>query len=222
MARLNINDIVTKVIRKVRDGQHTTLVTKKNQCNVDIATEISVKELAVVSEVTFTANENLVALPSDFLNKRGSLSKAYNHTINEHIKVYDSRRLLDHRTSIMGQGGNVLAIASDFPNVYYQYSPPSNQVVDLYYFAVPDDVISGSEFPNYIPNNYIYKLFFHYVCGYLFDYIEDGVRGEKVNTLFHNDKYDIELKKFKNFIGPDPDDPFIPRSYNPGFDFRYD
>lgn len=226
MARYDVNKMVEKIIDKIQDGDDSDLVSEDNvidalnQCNVDIATEIDVKELATVAQVTLTAGLNSVALPLDFLPKRDNLTHCYNHTTNNHVKVYASRRLLDRKIATMGQAGNIVAVASDFPNVYYQKSPSTNQTVDLYYHAIPDDLEAGGIFPSYIPSNYVYTLFLHYVCAQFYDFIEDGIEGEKVNTLYHSDMYDKTIKKFRAFIGPDPDEPFIPNHPNPNFDFE--
>lgn len=226
MARLTVERLIEKIILKIQDGDESDYVTpdtvmeELDQCNVDIATEVNIKELATVSEVTLAAGQNSVSLPSDFLNKQKSLSQGYNKSTNEHLKVYASRRLVDRRFRGISITGNAMIICDDFPNLYYQCSPSSDQLIDIYHFAVPNDLSENGNFPNYIPNNYIYRLYFHYACAQLFDYLEDGEEGEKVNTLYHEDKYSKNLKAFKAFIGPDPDDPFVIESPNISFNFE--
>lgn len=218
ITKLTVDDIIERVLKKVDNDDFTEedALAALNQCNVHIATEIYIKELFTVSEVTIAANTNSVALPDDFLRE---FKFAYNKTISEQIKVYDSRRLLDRKLRGSRTSGNVRYACNDYPNIFVKYTPASDNILDIYYCAIPDDLEEGGEFPGYIPNNYIYNLYFNYACARLWDFVEEGMEGEKVNTLYHDDQADEHLKKLILFIGPDPDEPFMPDGVNHHFDF---
>jgi hypothetical protein len=64
----------------------------------------------------------------------------------------------------------------------------------------------------------VYKLFFNYACAQAFDFIEDGVEGEKVNTTYHSNIAAVALNELNGFIGPDPDNVTC-TSVNTNFNF---
>lgn len=220
MARLTVAKIIEKVSIKMQDDSpgldEDSILDALDQCNLDIATELDIKELATVSEINLPADLNSTDMPVDFCK---NLVLAYNKTTSDPIKVYDSRRLMHRASPDAPTGGNVMAICADGTQLYYRQTPPTDQIAELYYHRNPDDLIKKGDFPLYIPGNYIQKLYFHYAVGQLYDLKEDGRQGEKVNTLYHNDKYSENLAKFKLFMGGDPDKPFMPDN-DPNFDFN--
>jgi hypothetical protein len=225
MAKITVDQLISRVLSKVNgdvakdDFDNDDILMAVNGCLAHIATVIDIKQLATVSEVILSADENTVSLPSDFCK---NLVYAYNKTTNRPVKVYDSRRLIDRKINKI-TGGNVVCIAPDGDeNIYYQYIPPSNQTLDIYYHKMPDDLSIGGDFPSWIPNNFIYKLFFNYVVNELYDYVESGIEGQniegsKTNTVWHQERFNEVLAQFSKFIGPDPDTPFIPEM---NFDFE--
>lgn len=217
MARMTVEQLIERVLFKVEDGNFSEddVLLSLDQCALDIATNCDIKQLATVSELTVVGGTNTIALPSDFCKE---LTYGYNKTSNHPVKVYDSRVLLDKAISTIGTKGNIRHIADDNPDLYCQYTPTNDQVLDIYYHKNPDDLALDGQFPMWVPSNYIYKLFYHYSVAQLFDIIEDGIEGEKVNTLYHEDRYQEELKKFKLYNGDHPDAPFVPH-HNQNFDF---
>lgn len=219
MARLTVTEVTTRVLRKMQDDAFdaTDVLTALDQCNVEIATILDIKELVTVSEVTFTNSQNNITLPSDFCK---NLFLGYNKTTNRHLDVYDSRRILTRRLTHLDRAGNVEAICKDGENIFYQKVPAADQTGDVHYHALPDDLASDGEFPSYVPGNFIHRLYYNYAVAQLFDLVEDGIDGEKVNTLYHEDKFNKYLREFELFIGPDPDDPYVPRTPAYKFDFE--
>lgn len=205
MAKETVAEVVIRVLRKIQEDAITAadVVTALNICNVDIASRILITDLAAVSEVTFIADQNTIALPDDY---HRNLSHGYNKTTSSSVMVRDSRRLIDKNINILDMTGNVLIIAPDNRNLYYQKVPPSNQEGYIYYHRLPDDLTISGNFPDYIQHNFVHSLYFHYASYYLYDnYLEDGKEGEKVNTLYHEDKYEEGIDNLIKFIGPDPD-----------------
>jgi hypothetical protein len=216
---MTVDNIIDRVVQKIQEESIDVdfILEALNQCNVHIATVIDIKELSTVSETTLLAGANVVPLPTGFHKK---LVFAYNKTTNERVRVYDSRRLVDRKLSITGTTGNVISLCNDFPNIYYQYKPSSNQLVDVYYHKLPSNLIEGGLFPAYVPDSHVYRVFFNYVVSQCYDFLEDGMEGDKVNTTHHNTKFETALNELKLFIGPDPDHPDMMMP-NGCFDFNY-
>jgi len=188
-----------------------------NQCNADIASRIDFKELATVDTITFTAGENTISLPSDF---HKNLDFGRNTTTNRSITVLDSRRIIDRQMDRIDRTGNVILVALDYPNIYFQYSPSANQAGTIYYHRLPTDLTLDGIFPAYIPAGLTFRIFYNYTIGEMYDVIEDGVEGEKVNTMYHRDQYDKAAAELALFIGPDPDLPRRLDKNNTFFDFN--
>jgi len=219
MARLTVSDIVTRVQMKVTDSRidGPFILSIVNQCNVDIASVIDVKELATTDDVTFLSGQNEISLPSNFHKK---LIFAKNTTTNYNLTVKDDRRLVDRQMEKIDRTGNVIIICNDFPNIYYQYDPPSDQDGKIYYHKLPTDLELADGFPAYIPSGLVFRLYYNYVLSQVYDIGEDGLEGEKINTLYHDSQYNKALGDLKLFIGPDPDLPDNLNKNNHFFDFN--
>ncbi len=218
MAPPTVETVIKRVLKKI---PRTNIVSDDvleiiNECLVDIASIIDIPQLATTEEATMVAGENLVTMDSSFHKK---LSFAWNKTLNQKIRVYDSKRIIDNKLSTMGTSGNVIMMAPNFPDIYFQYSPASDQIATIYFHRLPDELEDNSIFPTYIPSNFIHGLFFNYSLERLYSSIEDGFEGEKVNTLHYQDKYDDYIKKYKLFLGPDPDEVTMQEPPTEGFDF---
>ena len=220
MARLTVADLIERIGLKINriDMGENFILSIFNQCNVDIASRINFKELATVSEVTFATGENSVLLPSDF---HKNLDYGKNITTGRNLTVKYSRRVVDRIIGKMGKSGNVFIIANDYPDIYYQYSPLSDQIGQIYYHGLPTDLTLRSEFPAYIPSGFVFRIYYNYTLSQMYDVIEDGAEGEKVNTLHHMDHYEKAMEELTLFIGPDPDVPDNLSKYNQSFDFDY-
>ncbi|RLD19324.1 MAG: hypothetical protein DRI71_11955, partial [Bacteroidetes bacterium] len=142
MAKLTVDEVIASVLNKVDEGSFVAadVIKTLNQCNVHIATELYIKELSTVSEITISADANTASLPSDFL--RGFVF-AYNSTIGRPVKVYDSRRLVDRKLRGIRTSGDVRYACNDYPNVYVAYAPAGDQLLDIYYCKLPTDLEIG-------------------------------------------------------------------------------
>lgn len=223
MAKMTVDQLIDRVLFKISDDDFVAadVLSAMDQCLVDIATILDIKQLATVSAVTALANQNAINLPDDYCKK---LVYAYNKTTNNPIKVLSSRNTIDKNIGIRVTGGNVKYIAEEGSELYYQYKPSANQLLDVYYHRLPDDLEIGGEFPAWIPGNFVYKLFYNYSVNQLWDIKEEGIVGQgieqsKINTLFHQSEYNKALESFRVFIGPDPGHPYVPDS---NVDFNFD
>jgi hypothetical protein len=223
MAIVTVDELSSKVLQKVQDDDIDSdfVLQSFNQCLVHIATVINVNSLATVTEVTFTAGGSIVPLPSDF---HKNFVFGFNKTTNTDVIVVESRRILDR--NIFGKktySGNVITACTDYPNIYYQYSPSSDQLIDVYYHKLPTELVDGGNFPSYIPWSHLHKLFFNFAASAAYDIIEDGIDGgpdsKKTNTMYHDIKFKEALEEIKLFFGPDADIAYGQRG-NPRFDFN--
>lgn len=218
---MTVAKMVDRILNKIDDDSYDNddVLDSLNRCAIHIASVITIKELATVGTVTAGAGDNTVSLPSDF---QKNLVHAYNKTTGERIEVRKSRRLVDRYSDNPNTSGNVVVVCNDYPNLYFKNSPSSDQEIDLYYHRKPDEItFEDNIFPPYIPESHVFKLFYNYALNELYDEIEDGIDGEKVNTKWHESKFEKFLLELDVLIiGPDPDEAYQPLSTNPNFDFE--
>lgn len=147
-------------------------------------------------------------MPTDFF---AHVLHAHNLTADIKPNVYETLPyFLEEFPSLNGEG-DVRAICVHGRDLYFQDAPGpgSPQTVLLVYGSTPDyfDSNSGKTEITCIPHEFQGPLLINYATRELFDEIEDGVEGNKVNWNTHNKLFNDALARFRAFIGTYPGNP---------------
>lgn len=201
MATQTVDTLVTRVLGIAQEPSYSAadVIELLYEGLVYSASRIYFPDLEQVGTVSTSTSTNIVALPSDYL--KGLHRCTYGNT---QIKVYDNQRMLDRVLSAFNASGNVVGVAPRGRYLYYQNIPATSVDLVLHYIKMPDILEAGGNCPDYLPSGLAAPLLKHYALWKIFEAIEDGVEGEKVNTKYHEDEYEKALANLFLHFGPEP------------------
>lgn len=143
--------------------------------NADIP---ELKRISTVDTILGQAYASLSDLAGGF---SGKLQRVKNAD-GDNITIFPDLALLMDEYSTMEEEGEVEAVALEGSVLWYQYIPAVIETLTCLYYRNPtllsDDDGSPSDFPEHLHR----QIFVNGVAWIVFDLIEDGIEGEKVNT----------------------------------------
>lgn len=191
-------ELAQKIISKVQEPSLTEsdvleIVTDELEA---LAERILLPGLITSGSVQTDIADDRVDLPSDY--HRGLFRADYDDDEKE-VTVYANERLLlvDFPAKRLYTGsvyGVCVADAGD--KLVYRYVPSEQKTIRLRYYKQPGTVTSGDQLPAAVGNTrvIIEKYLLHRGCAVIWDGLEDGVDGQKVNTSFHTGRAEFYLE----------------------------
>ena len=201
--------LAREVLAKVPDPKlyPTDAIELMNECLNLMAGELDLSHLNTVGTVTTVLDEDAALLPDN------CTQGIYLATVDGFkVDVYDS--YADMYLALNEATGSIQGVAVD--GVYLRYLPiPSEEkAVTIYYHrgitpitpSTAQDLFTGREVFNGE------NAMVHYAAYKLWDDIEDGLEGAKVNTNTHERRFNSFWRKCKAIIRQGPGRPTAPRN----------
>ena len=187
------------------ENNQTTTITSIQSDGSSMVVEGTLVDESAGSEVTITGpSVSYVPLPSDY---HKNLFRCYSVTNNRQIEIYESVALLLRRFSLVNRSGVVVGVAVRGSNLYYQRIPSSPETLRIHYYKMPTLLTDGNSKPDCLPEHLVRPLLVNYACREIFSEIEQGLEGQKVNTLFHHNLLREAMADLEDFIGPEGKEP---------------
>jgi hypothetical protein len=199
---VNAEELTQEVADIIQDSSYTgeTILSYLNRGQVAVAGSLLLPGLADGhSTVTTAVDGYSVALPADFHRE------LYHAQVDGRpVKVYRNMGMIIHDLEkITAQAGQLEAVCPNAGNLLYQKVPSIAKDVELFYYRLPIDMTDEDE--NSRPDGLSMQAgvalehfdfaLVHYAAAFIFDRIEDGIEGQKVNTLSHRDQYALRLSE---------------------------
>jgi hypothetical protein len=146
--------------------------------NVDIP---ALKGIDTVDTVLSQAYTTLSGLTGGF---SGKLRRVKDSNKN-HISIASDLGLIMDTYPLMAEEGDVEVVALEGSTLWYQKIPTEVMTLTCLYYRNPAILSSDTESPSDFPTHLHRQLFVHGSAWIIYDQIEDGVDGEKVNTKSH-------------------------------------
>ena len=175
--------MVTEVANIVQDPSYSSDDIKRYlNLALDFAgQQVPIPNLKRVGTTDTKQDQAWVSLLSLAGGFSGRLRKCLNSIGNE-IEIYPNLDLLLLDYAPLTSEGEVEAVALEGTVLWYQKIPVSPETLTLLYYQNPVDLVADSDEPADFPE-FIQKLLFVHGAAYMiFDQIEDGAEGEKLNT----------------------------------------
>lgn len=141
----------------------------------------SLKRIDVVETVVDQAYVSLTGVAPNF---SGVLRRVKKSDGSEPAVYPDLERLMDDYSN-MEVEGEVEAIALEGSVLWYQKIPSVPEALTILFFENPSSLSKDDDEPADFPGHVHRKLFVHGTAFNIFDRIEDGVEGDKINTKHH-------------------------------------
>lgn len=181
--KLNRLEIRTEIENLVQDSSFTTTVLNDyiNQAILYVGANTDIPELkgiGVVTTVLSQAYTTLSGLTGGFSGKLRRVKDADGNAIS----IYSDLALLMDAYPTMNEEGEVEAVALEGSTLWYQDIPVEEETLTCLYYRNPAILSSDTESPSDFPTHLHRQLFVHGSAWIIYDQIEDGIDGEKVNT----------------------------------------
>jgi len=215
---MNLDTLVNRIRNKIQDPSYTEneLVPMINQGLGEIATMVALPALTNVTTVDCGDGPS-VSLPDDF---HANVHHAYNQTDDWHVQIYEMFTDFIEDFPGLNNEGSVTYACAHGGKLYFQDAPGSDypETILITYTKKPtlfdrnNDVTSI----DYIPDEMQAPLLVNYACREVFDEIEDGLEGAKVNWNTHNKLFNEAFARLHAFLGVQPGTPHFVKQVQSG------
>ena len=197
-----LSDIRDEIITTVNDPSFTDDIVNGyiNEVYQSSVARCMVPELKGVDVVT-TTTDAFVDLSGVTGGFSGVLSRVYDGVQRCKIDILNS---LEH---LMDLGGNltdigdIMAVALEGPTLWYYPIPSVPVVLTVIYYKNPDSLSSDSDTPAVIPEFLHREILVNGACAIMFDKIEGGIEGLKVNTRARELAMERGIVRFREWLG---------------------
>jgi len=193
---MNAPDLISEIIDIVDSEPYDfrDLILKYlNQSIVSVSETLLLPDLADGHEVVTTAiNGYSAPLPDDY-HKGLFLANVDGKEIDIHKDLKTLSMMMG--TVSAGKTGDVAGVAVNGKNLIYQSVPSAAVDIELFYYRRPGVVEDKkTSFPEGLANNDDFDwCLIHKACSKIFNKIEDGIEGAKVNTNKHEAQFNERL-----------------------------
>jgi hypothetical protein len=193
--------LVQKVKDKIDDGSYTydKILDKLNTGLRWICGKYLIDDLETFDDVETDPGVNHIPLPRDY---QRNLRWAHSTTHNRQIKIYASTVQLLRWFSMLDQTGRVIGLAIKGRHLHYQRVPSSSETIRLNYWRYPDRIDMRTEKVEILPEHLVEPLLVSYACKEIYEEIEDGLEGEKANTIWYTKKFAEAQGELRIYLGP--------------------
>lgn len=99
--------------------------------------------------------------------------------------------------------GSVRTVARQGARLLYRDIPSTTETLTVHFYEAPTAMIADGSEPDCIPVQLHRPLLVGYACAQIFNGIEDGIEGQKVNTAFWNNEFQQGLVDLEIVVGID-------------------
>lgn len=202
---METEDIIAEVQSVIQDGEWTdaNVLSIINRGLVTIAAGVllpdryqvtpPLPDLYAVDTVDTVVGSGICDLPMDYQRE---VVQVLNENYESIIIVPSFRRFLqDHPQQNVG---SVYVCAAHGKRLLYRDIPETAETLTIHYYARPTDLAAADE-PDSLPESLQLPLLQSYACQYIFNQIEDGIEGQKINTQYWKEAYiralmDLEIE----------------------------
>lgn len=167
---------------------------------------VPLPSLETTEEVDTDTSLPYVDLPEEY---HRDLYFCFNTTLRRRVIVQPSFELFSVKYPTLDESMNVMDVAVRGLLLYYQGIPVLSQTLRIHFFQRPPLLVDNEDEPTCLPNHLHRKLLVSYACKELFNKIEDGVDGIKVNANFYGKEWEEGKKALIAWVGPRSRDPVL-------------
>jgi hypothetical protein len=192
--------LIQRVARVIQDASFSDddILAYINEGLAAVSGEVPLPALEVETEVATDPLADNIALPTDF---QTHLRFVYSQTRRRQVRILSNLvRLREVSPAI--EGGLVRRVAVSGGRLFYAPTPAEAEPLDLIYHAKPTPYEGLDDETDYIPVHIGHRILQAYACKEIYELIEDGVEGQKINTAKWEQKYVQQLQELIMFLGP--------------------
>ena len=182
---------------------------EKTVADADVKVKINEGLLWVAKSLTLPVLESSGTFTTDPLTNRVAIPLTWNFhkglynagsALYPRLQVYPSLAHLTRKEQVNLENfvnGPLTAVTIVDEELVYVGSPEVAVEVTCRFYKKPTPLVSGTDIPSCIDENYQMDLLSNYALWRLFALKEDGLEGLKVNTAYHKGLFNEALQEFR-------------------------
>lgn len=188
---MNLKEMRDEVTILVQDGSYVTADVDKyiNRAFTNMAGQINLPDLKRVDTITTVVGQSYTSLAALSGGFNGRLSKVHAENITIYPSLEDLISGIEEDGELFGEAGDVTRLALEGSTVWYDKIPAVPQTLMAILYGNPPLLVADADIPSVFPEHTHWNIGIHGAAMLMFDPIEDGVTGEKVNTTYHEGLY---------------------------------
>lgn len=175
----DLHDEVSILVKDASEDIENMIDDKINEAISAVHDVVVVPELKKIGTFTTVLGQAWTTMPTGF---NGKLLFVGNDSTSLAIADAGVTQLMEE-SPLLDESGPVHIVALEGTTIYYQGIPSEATTYPILYVTNPELLVKSRDaVPDYIPVHLQRGLFVHFAASRLFNIIEDGIEGEKVNT----------------------------------------
>ena len=199
---MNLSEIVDEVKLIVNDSSYDdSIIGYINQAIVQASGEVNLPDLKRVGVAT-TVNDlmytSLAGLPNGF---NGRLSKLLDQSIVRYASLEVMLTAIQAQQRELTENGAVEMVALEGKTLWYFPIPKPIQNITCVLFSDPPALVGPEDEPVFLPSTCHRNICIYGAAMMHYTKIEDGIEGDKVNTLHYATLYATGIQQLREWIG---------------------
>jgi hypothetical protein len=195
---MNYSELQREVKALLMDQSPTILVSIPDYINEaigQIAEDIRFPELRQVSTVTTSTSTYYVNMPSTFSSRL-----KYAGNSDGQFKVLDTLEELLQWYPALDESGDIEFVVCEGGILYYQGIPTTAEAITCTGYHTPSLLVNDTDTPSFIPFFLHREAIVNKAVAVAYNYIEDGVEADKVNTKLFLGLAEGGLNKIREYV----------------------
>lgn len=207
---MQLQDLITEISTVVQDSSYTDagITERINKAVLEIASGIRLPQspqltsplpdLYVEEDLTLAESTRFVSLPANY---HRSLQKVYDTGNERSVKLMGSFKKFLQKYPAIEVDDYTIACVVHGQKLYYH--PAYTKTVKIGFYEKPSTLSANTDEPSSIPSHLQRDLIVNCVCREIFNQIEDGMEGNKLNTVYYDNEFFKAVMSLDSFIGVD-------------------
>jgi len=200
---MNFDRVLTLIETGVQDPsfiKEDYILSMVNECVEETSNMFNLPDLQAREVVTISAGEESVNMPATFARE---LYRVYNETSLKEVNIRSNVNVLEEMYDPTQSAGMVKDVAEYNGILWVKPKADLEQDLNLFFYRKPvpldeDDLDDVDKHLDGIPNH-LCQVVVDYCLMRLFTLIEDGIEGNKVNSLHYAGLYTAGLAKVEAY-----------------------
>jgi len=193
---VNGERLIEKVLRTIQDPsiESDEVLELLNEGLIEVAGRVLLPALETSGTVDTIIGEYRAELPSNFQHNLFDCQEQDRHNP---IRVLNSKHQVLAKYGNFDHTGTVRHVAATRPYLLYSPVPTEVRTLTISFYEKPTPIREKTS-PLCLPDQF-HKILWRYACYTLFDDIEDGMEGAKVNAVRHERVYEKLISDLQLF-----------------------
>lgn len=196
---MNLEDIRSEIVSIVSDSSYSSdyIDSLINETLQKVCGRVIIPGLKMLTTATLGTGVSSVSLSSNF---GGRVIRVLDSN-GDSLELIPSLELMMDRYGAMEEVGELEAVCQEGNVLWFAKRMSAEENVTILYLKRPVELVSGSDVPEELPDFLHRDLLVYGTAAVLFNQIEDGLDGSKINTQVYGGLFEQGIARLHEWIG---------------------